>query len=245
MKHWNIAVCDDDRVALNILTGAIVSAFSGHDIEAHVDVFETPKALLDKMKSVHYELIFLDIEMPDLDGITLGRQLRRTNNLIDIIYISNREDLVFDALRVNPRGFIRKSRFLQDVPGVISAYLDARPKEEKETLLIQNTSGIREVALDELMYIEGAGKIQYVHLADRDEPIPLHRRLQELEDELTEKGFFRIHKGYLVNYRFIRHIGDTEVTLNNTENIPLSRRKAQETRNWYMELMQSGGSLVL
>ena len=55
----------------------------------------------------------------------------------------------------------------------------------------------------------------------------------------------RIHKGYLVNYRFIRHIGAGEVTLTTGANVPMSRRKEQETRDAYLKLMQGEGSLVL
>ena len=72
--------------------------------------------------------------MPNLDGLSVGRQLRRQNNLIDIIFISNREDLVFDALRINPKGFIRKSRFLQDVTGVVDSYFASLPQEEAYSL---------------------------------------------------------------------------------------------------------------
>lgn len=245
MKRWNIAVCDDDKAALSILSGAVVSAFRTHDVEANVELFERPRDLLRRMKECSYELLFLDIDMPGMDGLSLGRQLRKESNLIDIIYISNREDLVFDALRINPKGFIRKSRFLQDVSGVIDAYFAARPEEKAGTLVIQSREQIRYVSLNELTYIEGAGKLQLVHVAGKAEPVELHRQMQELEDELGPQGFLRIHKGFLVNYRFVRRIGDIDVTLTNGEVIPMSRRKAQETRNVYMELMQSGGSLVL
>lgn len=245
MKHWNVAVCDDDKAALSILSGAIVSAFKSHNVDANVELFERPRELLRRMQDCAFELLFLDIEMPGMDGITLGKQLRRENNLIDIIFISNREDLVFDALRINPKGFIRKSRFLQDVVGVIDAYFAARPEEKAAKLIVQSRDEIRYISLNELMYIEGAGKVQMLHMAGKTEPMEIHRQMQELEGELIPQGFLRIHKGYLVNYRFIRRIGDVDVLLTNGERVPMSRRKSQETKNAYMELMQSGGSLVL
>ncbi len=245
MRRWNIAVCDDDKAALSILSGALVSAFHTHDIDVNVELFMRPRELLRRMQSCTFDLLFLDIDMPGMDGLTLGRQLRKENNLIDIIFISNREDLVFDALRLNPKGFIRKSRFLHDVSGVIDAYFDARPAKKPTTLLVQSREQIRYLALNEVIYIEGSGKIQLVHVVGKSEPIELHRQMQELETELNPQGFLRIHKGYLVNYRFIRRIGETDVTLTNGEIVPMSRRKSQETKSEYMELMQSGDSLVL
>ena len=83
------------------------------------------------------------------------------------------------------------------------------------------------------------------HIVGRDEPMELHRSMQELEEELTPQGFLRIHKGYLLNYRFIRRIGDNEVTLTSEERLPISRRKYQEIRDAYMELMQNDGGVML
>lgn len=244
-KHWNVAVCDDDRAALSILRSAVEQAFQAHEAEATVEVFPGPAELLKRMGECRFDLLFLDIEMPNLDGLSVGRQLRRQNNLIDIIFISNREDLVFDALRINPRGFIRKSRFLQDVTGVVDSYFASLPQEEAVELLIQDGGQIRSVPVQHLMYIEGAGKFQLLHLSDTPAPVRVSRQLQDLEDELSGVGFLRIHKGYLVNYRYIRRIDSAEVLLDNGETLPISRRKAQETRQAYLELMQSGGSMVL
>lgn len=245
MTHWNVAVCDDERAALSILKGAIISAFQTHDVIATVELFERPRDLLRRMAECRFDLLFLDIEMPEINGLSLGRQLRKNNNPIDIIYISNREDLVFDALRVNPKGFIRKSKFLQDVSGVIDSYFASQPGETVSHLLIQDKDQISYINLSELMYIEGAGKNQLAHVRNQKEPVELHRQMQELEEELTGAGFIRVHKGFLVNYRFIRRIEDIEVVLTDGTEVPMSRRKAQETRSAYMELMQSGGSLVL
>ena len=66
-----------------------------------------------------------------------------------------------------------------------------------------------------------------------------------MEEELEKDGFLRIHKGYLVNFRFIRHIGSGDVTLTTGDSIPISRRKEQEVRDAYLRLMQGDGSLVL
>ena len=99
--------------------------------------------------------------------------------------------------------------------------------------------------MDKLQYIEGSGKTQMVHIVGKEQPTELHKSMQELEEELASQGFLRIHKGYLLNYRFIRRIGDNEVTLTNDEKLPISRRKYQEIRDAYMDLMQNDGGVML
>lgn len=245
MIRWKIAICDDEKAVLSILSGAIVNAFRQHDVDAAVEMFGTPRELMRRMQESTFDLLFLDIEMPGMDGISLARQIRREGNLVDIIFISNREDLVFDALRHNPKGFIRKSKFIQDVTGVIDAYFAARQEQQAKTLIVQDRNQISYIGIDKLLYIEGNGKLQLAHVVGKEAPVELRRLMQDLEEELTPHGFLRIHKGYLVNYRFIRRIGEKDVLLTNDEQIPMSRRKEQETKRRYLEWMQGEGSLLL
>ena len=246
MIRWNIAICDDEKSALDILSGAIVSAFKNYDVDAVVETFARPAALLERMKFCTFDLLFLDIEMPGMSGLSLADRLRRDGNLLDIIFISNREDLIFDALRYNPKGFIRKSQFIQDVDGVIKTYFTYRKEENRtKTLVVEDHDHMTYIAIDTLLYIESIGKKQLAHIVGKPQPLELRKQMQQLEDELTPYGFLRVHKSYLVNYRFIRKISDNEVSLTNGEALPVSRRRLGEIREAYMELMQNEGALVL
>ena len=246
MIRWNIAICDDEKAALELLGPSVRGALKARDVDAVIEIFSRPRDLLARMETVSFDLLFLDIEMPGMTGLELAQRLRREGNLVDIIYISNREDLVFDALRTNPRGFIRKTRLIQDVAGVIDTYLSYRKaNDQPKTMILKDRDQVLKIPIDKLQYIEGSGKAQMAHVLGRDQPLELHISMQELEDELSPQGFLRIHKGYLLNYRFIRRIGDNEVTLTSGEKLPISRRKFQEIRDAYMELMQNDGGVML
>ncbi len=246
MNRWNIAICDDEEAALSILSSSLQGAFRSHNVEVNIDTYTRPRVMLAQMKSTNYDLLFLDIEMPGLSGIDVAQQLRHDGNLVDIIFISNREDLVFDALRVNPRGFIRKTRFIQDVAGVIDTYFAYRnDKTQEKVLVVRQRDQVLHISIEKLKYIEGSGKKQLAVTVDREEPIEMSKSMQELEEELSGFGFLRIHKGYLVNYRFIRRIGEDEVVLTDDQRLPVSRRKHQEVRDQYMEWMQQEGSVML
>ena len=246
MIRWNIAICDDEKAALELLGPSVRSALRARDVDAVIEIFSRPRDLLARMSSVSFDLLFLDIEMPGMSGLDLAKRLRQEGNLVDIIYISNREDLVFDALRTNPRGFIRKTRLIQDVSGVIDTYLSYRKADaQPKTMVVKEREQVFRISIEKLQYIEGSGKAQIAHVMGREEPLELHISMQELEAELAPHGFLRIHKGYILNYRFIRRIGDNEVTLTNGEKLPISRRKYQEIRDAYMELMQNDGGVML
>ena len=245
MKKMHLAICDDDAGILGVVTGAIVSAFRKHDIEAEVETFRRTYDLERRMTEQSFELLFLDIDMPGTDGITFARKLRASNCRIDIIFVANREDKVFDALRTNPGGFIRKARFLEDVSAVIDLWVQNRPAEERPKLVVQSWDNSITVFIDDILYIEGNNKTQLLHAAGEKDPLPVRRSMQELEEALAPHGFLRIHKGFLANYKFIRRLENTEALLVNGERIPLSRRRVQEIRTQYLELMQGGGTVIL
>ena len=236
MIRWNIAICDDEKVALELLGSSLRGALRTRNVDASIETFSRPRELLLRMQTTSFDLLFLDIEMPGMTGLELAQRLRREGNLIDIIYISNREDLVF----------IRKNRLIQDVSGVIDTYMAyKKANEQPKTLIVRERDQVMYLAIDKLQYIEGSGKTQMAHVLGKDAPMELHKSMQELEKELTPQGFLRIHKGYLLNYRFIRRIGDNEVSLTSGEMLPISRRKYQEIRDAYMELMQNDGGVML
>lgn len=140
---------------------------------------------------------------------------------------------------------MRKSRFLSDVADVITRYLLSVPAREGHTVTVQSKSGIVNVRADEIIYFEGSGKFQLMHVDGREHPLAVYRPMEKLESELEPFGFIRIHKGMLVNYRFISRILVGEVELTDGEKLPLSRRKATEIKQRYLELLSGSGSVML
>ena len=245
MRKTNVAVCDDDQAALGIISSSLKGCFVRRGINVDISLYGSADALEADLSAKAFDLLLLDIDMPGTDGITFANRLRDRKNPIDIIYISNREDKVFESLRSSPCGFIRKSRFLQDMAEIVDAYLASRgTKREMPSLVVQTRDSVASLPLDKIRFIEGNRKSQLVHVEGHPEPYGVRGPMQELEDELVPQGFIRIHKGYLVNYRFIRRIDDTDVVLDNGERVPLSRRKIPEVREQYLMLMQEQGALL-
>lgn len=135
MRKMFLAICDDEADILGVVSGAIANTFKKYEIEATTEIFKRTKELEARMQEQSFELLFLDIDMPGMDGITFAGKLREKNKQTDVIFISNREDKVFDALRVNPAGFIRKRRFLEDVPAVIDQWMEMH-SDKKGSILI-------------------------------------------------------------------------------------------------------------
>lgn len=239
MKKLHIAACDDNPEMLELLSCLISERFLYHNIITKIDKFSDPLQLCNALSNDDYDLLFLDIDMPKIDGITLAKNIRERGSRIDIIYISNKEELVFKTFDVQPFSFIRKSRFFEEIGGIVRSYVKKRESDENRILVLEQKSGdILTLDLNKTLYIEGDGKNQNAYLFMKESPLQIKSSMKELDDRLSEKGFIRVHKGFLVNYQFINSIKNNNVILTNGNEIPISRRNVNAVKEKYLNLMK-------
>jgi len=233
-----IALCDDDRKALPIIAGAAESTFLTYGIQTEVQKFNTGDALLKALEQTHYQLILLDIEMPGLDGIAVGKRIRARGDDTKIVYVSEAESRVFESFLVQPLGFVRKSNFLNDIAAVVELYMKTTAQEQKGDYLDFTTrSGILTLKSRQIRYIEGSRNYQYLYVDGRGDPIEIKMTMEKLESMAEPFGFIRIHKGYLVNYQYIQHLSSSEATLQDGTRLPIGRSKIGEVKMKYLSLI--------
>lgn len=245
MNSLQIALCDDDRFAADTAAGAVHSFFAEHGLTARLEVFYSAERVLSYCERTAVDLVLLDIEMPGMDGIRLGRILKEKEFPPEIIFISNREDKVFSALQVHPFGFVRKSQFLKDIRDVLESYISlCLRKRDGQQLLVVTPEGRRSVEVAEIEYFEGSGTYQMMYLNGQAEPVRVTSRMKTLEENLAAQGFLRIHKGFLVNFRAIRSIRTADVVLKSGKSLPISRGKTQEMQAQYLALCRENGMML-
>ena len=196
---------------------------------------------MDLLGRENFDLIYLDIDMPQTDGIALGRQLRALGCPADIIYVSNLDERVYEIFSVHPWSYIRKSRFSQELPGVIGEYV-RNLRHRTQQLVLQNTDGqVQSFGPGDILYVEAVGKIQKLIPATPGQPFLVRSALHDLETMLIPLGFIRVHKGFLVNYRCIRKITSRSVLLDTGAELPIGRDRLKQARESYLSLMKWKG----
>ena len=241
-----VAVVDDDKTALLISKGAIEQFLQDNNVAFSIDAFSNSLAFISKAEEEHYTLVFLDIDIDEINGIELGKKVKDINPQIDIIYLSQREDLVFDTLFLHPFGFIRKSKLIQDFPSVLQLYLDTHQTMNENTsqLVVSSKSGVINIKVDDIMYIEGNKNYQTIYAKDGS-TLEVRLSMGDLEKQLTPKGFIRIHKGYLVNYIYIRKIVKNDVLITNNKILPLAGKRKDEIMEQYLSVSRANKSIYL
>ena len=110
-----IAICDDEPIALQMLSEHIARALAGQELS--VSCFSSGSALRESLLSNHsFDVLFLDINMPDVNGIYLARHIRPLMGDALLIFVSSQDDAVFDSFAAEPFRFLRKSRLDAELP---------------------------------------------------------------------------------------------------------------------------------
>ncbi len=233
-----MALCDDDTNALPIIAGAADSAFRTRGIQPQIVCFSSGRQLLEAMEKTRFQIILLDIEMPGLDGIAVGRQIRDRSDNTPIIFVSECESRVFESFLIQPLGFVRKSNFLNDISAVAELYIKTCLQESNsEYLEFATRSGILTLKSKQIRYIEGSRNYQMLYTTASPEPIEVKMTMEKLEAMTEPQGFIRIHKGYLVNYRFIQRIQSGALTLQDGTVLSIGRSKMGEVKLKYLSLI--------
>ena len=237
-----IALCDDDRIFRSSLRAEVERSFSRFaDLEVDTEEVDQANALIDLVGQKHIDVVFLDIDMPDMDGIQCGELLRGKGAGCEIVYVSNMEDRVYDVFRVHPWSFIRKNHCTEEIDAVVEGYVKARHAGREQLLLPSESGATVSVRPREVIYAEAAGKLQKVFLTGREKELLVRVSLRELEQMLASHGFIRVHKGFLVNYLFIRKITSRNVVLDSGITLPIGRDRLNPAREQYLSLMKWKG----
>ena len=226
-----IAICDDEPIALRSIQDYIERAFHGHDIA--IECFESGTALrANIMESACFDVIFLDINMPDVNGIFLAKHLRPLIGECLLIFVSSQEDAVFESFSASPFRFLRKSRIEEEMPQIARDVLLALQEKSPEGIVLRHNQSFLRLNPYRVLYLESNGKVQTIHLNDRT--IEVNYRLKELEEMFRPFGFLKPHNSYLVNYRFISSIRQTDIYMDNGERLPVSKHRLKEMKQLYL-----------
>ena len=233
-----IAACDDDATVLSALPNTLNTVFKGR---AEVDCFGSEKQLLDQMKTVAYDIIILDINMPDVNGLTLGKRIRSINPTVEIVYLSNYEDKVFDTFIVSPMAFVRKSAFFTDISRLSSIYAKRHePLSEGKKLAVRNKDSIFLLEYEKIRYIENFRNVQYVYADGAAEPYMVRMTIRRLLETLcgVSRHFVQISSGVIVNLAYVRRLNSDSLVLEHGEELSVSRRNREAVKKSFFEFLE-------
>ena len=239
-----IAILDDDKTALMISTATVEAFLKEKNAEYKLFSFSNPLNFLASAKEEKFDLSFLD--MPEMNGLEVANQLSEIAKSGQIIFLSQREDLVFECLKFHPFGFIRKSKLIDDFSLMMNQYFQTISNAESDETKIDFIDKTKTFSfkIKEIVYIEGDRNYQKVVLKDKTSQ-NIRVALGSLEEKLKEHGFIRIHKGYLLNYLYIRSIEGEEVYLTTGVSLPMAKKRKDEIMKQYLAISRKNSAVII
>ena len=214
-----IAICDDLAECRQLLVSAIRDSMQGTGIIT--DTYKDGLSFLKDYGKNAYDLIFLDIEMPQLDGIALAKRLRAMGCEVPIVFLTSHMKYALVGYEVNALRYLTKPIRTDKLQEVLTYVADQMAKQR--SLWLKTDMGEEKVALGDVLYMEAQN--QNILVCTKTGNYSVRYNMADYETELEADGFFRIHRGYLVSLGHVKNIGKNEVTMDNRIVLPVSRTK--------------------
>ena len=223
-----VAVCDDEKIVAETLTEIVGDILKERERKFEIIQFYDGTSLLERINEI--DLVFLDIDLPEHDGIYIGNRIRELNSGCTIIMATGREDYYKEAFRISALRYITKPFDKMEIYEAILAFLNTRRGENYvDVFYKRNPLKVKE---KEILYIRSMDS--YSEVVVQDYVLRTEKPMNILEQELDDTLFFRIHKQYIVNMSAIDRFNKESVVIQDKE-LNISRRKKREFEMKYLE----------
>jgi len=233
-----IAICDDEKNIRELIGKKVTTLYPDADI-----IFcQSGEELL--LSDKHIDILFLDIQMAGKNGMETARELRKRGNHVVLIFVTAVDEYVFQAFDVGAFHYIVKpiedAKFADVLQKAVDEVNFRSTKEQvpEERYLMINNSGVHtKVILDEIVYAEVFNRKIVIH--KMNETIEYYGKMSDLE-ELAGDNFFRPHRAYLINFKYVEKYDATTVYLEKG-NALMAKQNYPEFVKKYMKYNQKRG----
>lgn len=225
-----IFICDDEPKIMSDISAKVRLALP----EADISEFTSGKFLLEAITENNFDILLLDIDMPEISGLDIAARLTKLENKPLLVFVTSHDELVYDSLQFHPFGFVRKGYMDKELPRILADCVTELGSREKHFCFHTANADIK-LQLDEILYFESDGN--YLKLFSKDKEYRFRDTLSAVENTLSDSGFIRIHKGFLVNQAAVKMLTSDEAELINGTRIPIGRSYSETAKKQLMRYM--------
>lgn len=227
-----ILICDDEQMYLNTLRIHVEEYMQSRHI------LYTITALLDAAqltKEESFDLVFLDIQMPNIDGITLSKQLRERNPKLALFFVTNYDEYQDDAMDMQAFRFFEKPFNVKRLYAGLDKAMEYIDGAYVDIYLSENAAQQRVIA-DDIVYVTRQGRKVSVVTTARE--LSTSEKFDDLCAKLPQSFFYPVHKSFFVNLHYVDRYTYTELLLTNGANISIAPRKQSAFHKFWFEYLR-------
>ena len=226
-----IAICDDEKQALTKYREVLTNILIKHKIAAKIDLFSNADSLLFALGDSDnpIDIVFLDINMPIINGVELAHLIREKCIPCEIIFLTVSQEHMLNAFDVGAFHYIVKDITPPEKLEEICVQVAEKVSNEKQEVISVSCAGENKIILiQDILYFEVKNYIIIVHYGNTS--FEFYSTMGKIENNLIRHGFARIHRSYLVNLSHVRSVVRQELELSDGTIIPIGRKYLSDLR---------------
>lgn len=221
----SIVICDDEIPFLDTIKEYYVKYKACKKVDLQLISFTNGEDLITNYRP-DFNIIFLDISMPGIDGITAAKKIRELDTKVVIVFLTSIIKYGLMGYTLGASNYIIKpityKKFESELDKAVAICNDI----EQQYVTLRNIDGLFKLYVNDIKYIDTYNRRTKVHTKNKE--IICFYNMKELENKLEMFGFIRCHSSYIVNVKYIESVEKLIITLTSLEQIPISQQKRKD-----------------
>lgn len=241
----NIAICEDDIKQLNDIISLIEEYKTTLSKDISYTSFESAIDLIDIIKKgKQFDIIFLDIIMPLLNGMEAAKEIQDVDKNVMILFLTSSSEFAVESYEVGAYYYALKPVLKDKFFTIMNKTIEELEKQKNDTLIIKSKDGISRILLSKLEYCEVVGKNIFYYLSN-GKTLKSTGTFSSISDTLMKYPyFFKPHRSYIVNMNYIENINNHGIIMQSLNKIPIARGRYGEMRDTYMNYFFNESELI-
>ncbi len=231
----HIAICDDEKQMSDHIRTLVSDFFRKKNREISLRTFLSGEELLNYDGQI--DILFLDIQMKDIDGMETARRLRADKFQGFLIFITVLKEMVFQSFEVQAYDYLVKPVEEKQFERTMERLYTSMQNASEDSLLVQKGYEGRIIPKDEIVFCEIIDRKIYLNLAS-GEVVDYYERIENLETKLDNR-FYRCHRSYLINLKHLKGYKNGTAYMDNGKEIPVSRLRSKEFSGVVLQYMKN------
>ena len=228
-----IAICDDEKYDRDRIQALLLEYLETHNLNASIDLFSSGKEFLSERDNlVKYDIVFLDINMEEIDGIQTAQEMRSFQSDTCIVLVTAFINYVLEGYKVGAVRYIMKDALDVQIKECMDAIIQ---KMQFREITFPFLEGDRTLYTDNILYVESRKHKCIFSCMERENvTYQLYGKLDQIEIKLERYGFLRIHKSFLVNMKHVKRIRNYIAVMDSGDEFPVSRLRFTKARESFV-----------
>ena len=225
----NIAIVDNEKSVLENISG-ILSDMRGESDDIHIDTYEKAKDFLAAFETVRYQILISDVDMPEMNGIEMGKKARDCDPNIYIIFLTAYVEYAIESYRMEAYQYILKEDVEERLPEIIKRLIGiVRNHSVKYCYIGSDTHRIK-MCQDDIIHIRKTKGTKYVSFCTTEGEIRERSSIEKVLEKLGREEFIVVERVCVFNLRHIMKVRDNVIYLSNGDAVEASHARIKKVK---------------